>query len=224
MPIFPLDSAVLLPQQVLPLHIFEPRYRQLIADVLDGSGQFAMAVFAGDAWKQQYHGSPPVRPVVCVGQIVRHEQLPDGRYTLLLQGVCRARVVEEVPPDGQRLYRLARLEPLADDDDAPIAEIELDRLREWVARELAEGSLSRLAVAEQVLEYVRNDEVPTTAVLELVSFAIVTEPDLRYRLLAEGSPRARGRLLRGALADLSWLISRAVAQNPERWPKGVSWN
>ena len=102
-PLFPLDSAVLLPQQVLPLHIFEPRYRQMVERALDGAGQIAMAVFEGESWKQQYHGRPALRPAVCIGQIVQHERLPDGRYNIILQGVCRARISKESARDGERL-------------------------------------------------------------------------------------------------------------------------
>ena len=57
----------LLPQQVIPLRIFEPRYKQMVEDVLDGTGQFAIAVFSGRRWKQEYHGKPPIRPAVCIG-------------------------------------------------------------------------------------------------------------------------------------------------------------
>ena len=102
-PIFPLDQVTLLPQQVLPLHIFEPRYRQMVTDALDGSGQIAMAVFEGRDWKQQYHGRPPIRPAVCIGHIAQHEKLADGRYNIILRGVCRARVIKELAPRDARL-------------------------------------------------------------------------------------------------------------------------
>src|SRR5580765_1551354 len=99
MPIFPLNSVVLLPHGVLPLHVFEDRYRQMVGDALDGSGQIAMAVFEGADWKQEYHCRPPVRPAVCVGQIIQHHKLPDGRYNIALQGICRARILQELPAD-----------------------------------------------------------------------------------------------------------------------------
>lgn len=224
-PIFPLDSVVLLPQQVMPLHIFEPRYRQMIDHALDGSGQIAMAVFAGGAWKTQYHGNPPIRPAVCIGQIVQHERLPDGRYNVLLQGVCRARVLAEQMPDEDHEYRRATLEPLGTEEDVePATGVQIDLMRRWVETELAEGELKELTVAEQVLEYVRNEDVPTPALLELISFALVTEPAARYRLLAEPELARRAAMVRGALEDLSHLIRAAKAQHPEQWPKGLSWN
>ncbi|MEM1183631.1 MAG: LON peptidase substrate-binding domain-containing protein [Planctomycetota bacterium] len=223
MPVFPLDSVVLLPQQVMPLHVFEPRYRQMVGAALDSVGQIAMGTFEGQSWKQEYHGSPPLRPAVCVGQIVQHEKLPDGRYNILLQGVCRAKVVDEVPPDGERLFREAVLEPVGVDEGAdttPGAET----LRQWIDDALGEGPLSRLIVSDQVRKYVENDEVPTPALLELVAFAMLNDPAVRYRLLEEGALERRCELIRAGLDDLVSLIRKADAQHPEEWPKGLSWN
>ncbi len=224
-PLFPLDSVVLLPQQVMPLHIFEPRYRTMVDEALDGAGQIAMAVFAGERWKQEYHGNPPVRPAVCVGQIVQHERMPDGRYNILLQGVCRAKVVREDMPDEDRPYRQAILEPLGSNDAvAPETGYAIDQMRQWIEGELSGGELKELTVAEQMLEYVRNEDVPTTALIELISFALVTEPAARYRLLSEPELSRRVDFVRDALENLGLMIRQARAQHPEQWPKGLSWN
>ena len=108
-PLFPLPNVVLFPRAVLPLHIFEQRYRAMTADALNGSRQIAMALLR-PGWEKHYHSQPQIEPIVCVGTILSHEQLPDGKYNFLLQGMLRARVVGELPVDDQRLYRVARLE------------------------------------------------------------------------------------------------------------------
>ena len=88
MPLFPLPEVVLLPHAIQPLHVFEDRYRVMVEHCLDGSGQIAMASFDGDDWKKDYEeGLPKLRPAVCIGQIVHHESLPDGRHQILLHGV-----------------------------------------------------------------------------------------------------------------------------------------
>ena len=222
MPLFPLDSAVLLPQQVLPLHIFEPRYRQMVEHALDASGQIAMAIFEGDAWKQQYHGKPILRPAVCLGQIVQHERLADGRYNILIQGICRARILKEMPADGERLYRLALLEPVG--VEQTIDEGMLAGVRQRLERMLSEGELTRMAAAEPILKYVQDESIPTIALLELLSFAVVSDAKTRYRLLAEGDIDARAVLVEDELQRLRDLIRRAALQRPEDWPKGCSWN
>lgn len=221
MGLFPLAQVTLLPQQVLPLHVFEPRYKQLVERALDGSGQFAMAVFEGERWKQEYHGRPPVRRAVCIGQIAQHEKLGDGRYNLLLQGVCRARIVREVPAHDEVLYREAMLEPvgLASEETPALTDLRR-RLGEW----LSDGPLTQLATAEQVLEFVNNEEIPTAALLELLSFAVVSDNETRYLLLREGSAEARAELLEQELMTLRKLIRQAAWQRFDDLPKGVHWN
>lgn len=220
-PLFPLESAVLLPQQVIPLYVFEPRYQQMVAGALDAAGQFAMAVFEGDRWRQEYHGRPPLRPAVCIAQIIQHEKLPDGKYNLLVQGVCRAKIVQELEPSIHRLYRVAMLEPVGID---AAEEQKLYGVRERLTELLGEGPLSQLHHAGKVVEHIRNEDIPTSVVLELVSFVLPTAKEVRYRLLAEGDAGERADLLERELLGLQRLIRLAGGQHPEEWPKGCSWN
>jgi len=224
-PLFPLQHVTLLPQQVVPLHIFEERYRQLVGRSLDGAGQVAMAVFSGDEWKKNYHGRPRIRRAVCLGQIAQHEQLPEDRYNILLQGVCRARVVKELPAEEGTLYRRAMLEPVGVGDDE---EDDLAEVRGKLEEMLSDGPLNRARIAEPLLEYIRNEEIPTTAILEIVSFTILGDTlgdaELRYRLLAEGKATVRAALIEDQLASIGGLIRKAIRQHPEEWPKGCSWN
>lgn len=241
MPLFPLEQAVLLPQQVIPLFIFEPRYRQMIEHALDGAGQVALAVYAARG-KGAKGASAALRPAVCVAQIAQHEKLPDGCYNLLVQGVCRARIIRETPPEPGRLYRTAFLEPVgvglpsADDlHDADADEAEsinlvddhnptLDAARSRIRELLDESPLSEMKHAGAVLEYVRNDELPTSAVMELVSFTLISDPALRYALLAEPHAESRAGIILTELQHLSELLRKAPKQHPEEWPKGCSWN
>src|SRR5436309_2332195 len=95
-PLFPLPSVVLFPRAVLPLHIFEDRYRAMTSDVLDGDRLIAMALLR-PGWEKSYYAKPAVEPVVCVGRILSHEKLPDGKYNFLLEGLLRARISQELP-------------------------------------------------------------------------------------------------------------------------------
>lgn len=220
-PLFPLDTAILLPQQVIPLRIFEPRYKQLVQDVLDGTGQLALAVFAGKRWKQEYHGRPPVRPAVCIGQIVQHEREDGGDYTLLVQGVCRARIAKELPAHDTKLYREAMLEPVGID---LAEETKLYGVRERLGELLEDKPLSELQLVGRVAELIHKEQIPTAVLLELVSFALPTRAEIRYRLLAEGDAAERADLIEHELLGLQHLMRQAKTQHPEHWPKGVSWN
>jgi Lon protease-like protein len=114
-PIFPLPGFFLYPGTVVPLHIFEPRYREMIEDLLDGPGRLVMGTVV-DGHENELAGAPPVYPIAGLGEIGRHERLPDGRFNLLLVGLSRARV-HEVESDRQ--YRKVEVETL---EETPVAE------------------------------------------------------------------------------------------------------
>ena len=90
--LFPLPNLVLFPHVVQPLHIFEARYRQMMADALDDDRLLAMALLR-PGWEEEYDKRPAIHPMVCLGRIAEEERLADGRYNLMLQGLSRARVV-----------------------------------------------------------------------------------------------------------------------------------
>lgn len=110
-PIFPLPSVLLVPGAFVPLHIFEPRYRAMVADAMAGDRRIAMAMplalREGDDPER-----PRVHPVVGLGRIVHHRPHPDGRCDIVLAGVMRARILREIEPD--RAYRTVEAEPLPD--------------------------------------------------------------------------------------------------------------
>lgn len=109
-PMFPLPNVVLFPGTVLPLHIFEERYRQLVEDLLDRSGRMVIGNIVEQAY-DQIAGNPPVHPVAGLGEIVRHRRLPDGRFLIWLFGLTRVRI-DEVESD--RLYRVVEAEVLGE--------------------------------------------------------------------------------------------------------------
>jgi len=115
-PIFPLPNVVLFPNVFLPLHIFEPRYKAMVADALEGDRLIGM-VLLRPGWEDDYEGRPAVFPIGCAGLISHHERLPDGRYNIVLRGLEKFRVEDE---DETQSYRIARVltlhEPLEDGD------------------------------------------------------------------------------------------------------------
>ena len=220
-PLFPLDGVVVLPQHVVPLHIFEPRYRQMLEHVLDGAGQIAMAVLAEPDRSGPPGSLPRIRPAVCLGQIVRHERLPDGRFNILLQGVCRARILEEQPPAADRMYRTATLEPVGLDSPTPS---QLTVVRSQIEHLLGGHGLGSMAGAKPAMEWIADEDLSDQLVLELMTLTMIAEPKLRYRLLAEPDAATRASMVLAELRHLDRMITAARRQHPERWPKGMSWN
>jgi ATP-dependent Lon protease len=111
LPVFPLPSTVLFPEQQLPLHIFEPRYRQMVRDALESAPFIVVALIEGD---------PNVEPtrfarVATAGRITAHQRLSDGRFNILVDGAVRVAIEEVETPT---LYRRVRCTPLAEPVDA----------------------------------------------------------------------------------------------------------
>ena len=105
-PIFPLPNVVLFPNVFLPLHIFESRYREMVKDAL-ASDRIIGMVLLQPGYEANYEGRPPIYGIGCAGIIEDYQQLPDGRYAILLHGLTTFRVVRE---DQRKPYRLARVE------------------------------------------------------------------------------------------------------------------
>ena len=113
-PVFPLAGAILFPRSQLPLHIFEPRYREMVQDAIDGSGRIGMVQPQSLG---ENGGEPRLYRVGCVGDIVGIEELEDGRYNIVLHGSNRFRIVGE--PDLGTSYRHADVDIAAFDDSEP---------------------------------------------------------------------------------------------------------
>jgi Lon protease-like protein len=226
-PLFPLDSTLLLPHAVQALHVFEPRYRQMVetclSEVRGGSlltaRPIAMATIAGTPGRP---GAPvSLRPAVCVGQIVQHERLADGRHTILLHGVCRARIERIDEAGGERLFREAMLRPIEPPARTPPRMPEARRaLRQLLQR----PRVQRLASAKAVTVWAERGDIPAHAMIELVGSALLQGEDARYAMLACGDPWERARMVAQAIAHLESVVAGAEAQHPENWPKGLSWN
>jgi Lon protease-like protein len=137
-PIFPLPNVVLFPAALLPLHIFEPRYRAMVADALEGERLIGL-VMLRPGWERQYEGTPDVYPVGCAGFITHADRLPDGRYNIMLRGIEKFRILEERPErDGAERYRIAHIDAIKEVRSGNGAAVQdaRRRLEQLIARKL----------------------------------------------------------------------------------------
>ncbi len=116
--LFPLPSSVFFPKTVLPLHIFEPRYRDMVAHSVE-TGQWIGMVLLEPGYENEYFDSPAVKSVGCAGNLEKWDQQDDGKYNIVLRGQSRFRIVREV---GDRLFREAEVEILPPVNDRQFAE------------------------------------------------------------------------------------------------------
>jgi Lon protease-like protein len=136
-PIFPLPNLVLFPGLSVPLHIFEPRYREMIADIADLHGMIGMALLKGDR-QRDYHAFPDIFEVGCAGKIGGLTKLADGRYNLVLEGVGEFRIVREI---RDRSYRQAEVNWCTVRPDALDCDAEtMEALREMLFSYLGEAA------------------------------------------------------------------------------------
>ena len=117
LPLFPLAQVVLFPRTRVPLHVFEPRYQQMIAAVLAGDRRLGMVAVPPEH-AEALSGDPPLYSVGCAGVVTEIERLDDGRYNLVLSGTERFRILGEPPRPDDRLYRVAEVELLDDECEA----------------------------------------------------------------------------------------------------------
>ncbi len=115
-PLFPLPNVVFFPKTYLPLHIFEPRYREMVLDAAMGGQCIGMALLK-EGWEAQYYRNPPIFTIGCVGRLASLQQLPDGRSNILLQGIERYEVREEFYDKSYREATVALKSRMEDPDD-----------------------------------------------------------------------------------------------------------
>lgn len=216
--LFPLAKCILLPHATIPLHIFEPRYRAMTCDALDSDGLIAMTTFDGDDYVDDYEGSPPIRPIVCVGYIVHHERLYDGRYNMLLQGIARAAIEEELEPhdDG---YRRAIVRPT----EQSVMEIDLENQRHQLEAALDDAYLKQLACIRNVGSWL-SPEMPTPTVIDLTWQAAACNSEQRYAMLDEPSVFKRFDRLAQYLATTRKTLAIAQQMGPCQSETGLPMN
>jgi Lon protease-like protein len=109
-PVFPLPNVVLFPKTLLPLHIFEERYRTMTREALAGDGRIVIALLR-EGWEKDYRDNPAIHKVACLGKIETYEELEGGRYNIVLVGIRRVRLIREIQ---QAPYRRAEVEPMVE--------------------------------------------------------------------------------------------------------------
>ena len=208
--LFPLPNLVLYPNVIQGLHLFEPRYRQLAHDSIGSDGLFALAVLK-PGWEEDYEGDPPIEPIACLGHIIHHEKVADGRYNLRLRGVSRVRLLNEMKT--RTPYRIARSELVLDERPDDVAT--LIALR----KKLAGTVLSRFETGSAThthLSELFHSEAPLGQVSDLLAYALPLSLELKYQLLAEPRVTERVEILTHAL--------NPIRMGPRKFPPEFSIN
>jgi hypothetical protein len=195
LPIFPLPDLTFFPHTMLPLHIFEARYRAMITDCLSRDRRLAV-VGLRPGYEDTYEGRPAVYEVMGVGRIVQWERMATGRYNLLLQGQCRARIDRELPADT--LYRMVAATPLDDTGaDGPAVAALASRVKSRCAQILATVGRSGVELQETLDALTEPGRL-----CDQIASTLVPSPTTRQALLEELHVERRLERLAAALDDL----------------------
>ncbi len=190
--LFPLSNVVLFPGVKVPLHIFEPRYRQMLDAVLAADRRIGMTVVRPEH-QGGMSGDPPLFPIGCCGEISEFQRRPDGRCDLVLHGIWRFRMLSEEPRDPERMYRIARVQPLEDPFPEALRE-RVARLRANVVENVA--FLARQAAADGArFDPALFEGVDDSSFVNVLANAIAFPVEEKQALLeADGVPERYARL------------------------------
>jgi len=215
--LFPLPNLVLYPHVMQPLHIFEPRYRELLEYAIGDDGLIAMALLE-PGWETDYEGRPPLSPYACLGKIVTHHCLEDGRYNVLLLGVHRIRLVREVEPP--RSFRQAAVE-LLEDCYHGISSQQLATLH----RELLEGFQRQLPAGCQgsdQLPELLSENAPLGLLTDLAAYTLPLSIAVKQQLLAESRVAVRAKTLLAEMENMT--VGEAIGVAADGFPPPFSVN
>ena len=196
LPVFPLPNLVLFPGITQPLHIFEDRYRSMVEHCLSHEPFLALALLK-PGWEVDYYGAPEVFPVACVGRIIHHERMSDGRYNILLQGYHRIAIEEFVT---NRPYRIARAHLLHDRAVAADT-LEIGRQVAAIRACLQQLSLEVPEVVEKIDEILRDGKSPQQ-LADFVAYFFIRDCRRKQRILESLDLLLRLNQTREAIAEV----------------------
>lgn len=216
--LFPLPNLVLFPHVVQPLHIFEARYRQMVADSLASDRLLSMALLCHNA--EKHPGTlPRIHPVICVGRIFREERLPDGRFNLLLHGVSRARIIQELPSSG-KLYRRASVELL---EEVPAASKEVEESLRGSLLQQIDSWFGGQPEARSQIRKLFKSELPLGSLCDILAFALPLDAELKQELLELVDIEERGQLLLTSLRENKETLAES-ASSKRKFPPDFGTN
>jgi Lon protease-like protein len=195
--LFPLPSLVMFPHVIQPLHVFEPRYCDMLEDALSSDRVIAM-VMLQPGWEKDYDGRPPIAPVACQAKIVAHERLPTGRHNILIRGLKRVVIRHELPLTLS--FRVAEVDPL--EDYYPASGARRTDVQRRILQ-LAGKLLPDSEALQQQLDELLAGEASLGMLTDVFAFTLGFSTTIKQQLLTECNVDLRAAILEEKLLDLA---------------------
>lgn len=214
-PIFPLPNTVFFPKTLLPLHVFEPRYRRMVEDARKTENLIGV-VLLKDGWENDYFGSPDVHDIGSVGKIEYLEKLRDGKFNILLYGLRRVKILDFVQDEP---YRVARVEYVKDvnfDHDSFYESYEAEKFLGLVESYFTERGIDNLN------DFLKLGTHSLESIINQVASVVDFSTQSKQNLLEIGALEQRYEKLTRLLH--TELVSLKVAKQVKYVPHDPSWN
>jgi uncharacterized protein len=196
--LFPLPNLVLFPHVIQALHIFEPRYCEMLSEALESDHLIAMALLQ-TGWEGSYQGKPKLSDIVCIGRIISHSPTDDGRHNILLAGMQRARVIEEL--QVSTTFRQARVE-LIHDVGLPDEHEKAHQYRESLLN-VFRSMIPRDAANSKTFGDLLTQELPLGVLTDIIGYAVNLPIPIKEQLLGQPNVEIRYHLLMEHLVPLA---------------------
>ncbi len=218
--LFPLPNLVLFPHVVQPIHIFEPRYCEMLADSLARDGLIAMALLE-PGWEQSYLQRPAISSIVCMAKIINHSPTDDGQHNILLAGMKRARIIREL--NNGREFRQAEVELLDDHYPSGLANARVELYGELLDV-FSQAVPEELKSLDSFLQ-ITDQQLPLGMLADIITFSLRLPLPIKQQVLAEANVDVRTRLLIRCLHQLVQTQGTGDRANaPAKFPPDFSVN
>ena len=210
LPLFPLEDVVLFPHSMIPLHIFEARYRKMVRDVLNSNRLMAISLQL-EKESIEEGNVPRVAAIASVGELVLAQELPDGRYNLVVRGRARIAIDEELPSDEP--YRLITAHEIPDEPPAERTEqVEIDEA-DTALRALVSGLAESIPNGGELLKHVAAAQDTPAALANVIAASLVADAKIRQHLLETTNVFARLEILSNEVVALTERVGKPGRAN-----------
>ncbi|MDH3717054.1 MAG: LON peptidase substrate-binding domain-containing protein [Planctomycetota bacterium] len=192
--VFPLPQLVMFPSNVQPLHIFESRYREMLEDALHGDRLIALATLE-PGYEADYYSRPPIAKNVCLGHVAHHERTEQGTYNIVLVGLWRARIQEEILP--VRSFRRARVEMVKEQPAEAAAAV-----TQQLGRDLTARLATSVPATEKLVDEFSQGNLSLGALTDIMAFHLPFDLKFKLTLLSEADALQRAKMLLAQLPHL----------------------
>lgn len=211
--LFPLPNLVLFPHVIQALHIFEPRYCEMLSEALESDHLITMALL-DRGWENEYQGQPKLSDVVCIGRIISHSPTGDGRHNIFLAGLQRARILEELQVETG--FRQARVEIV---EDLPFADAAAEEAALQELLEVFRAMIPKDALNSKTFSDLLTRKLPLGVLTDVIAYAVNLPIATKQYLLGEASIETRFRVLIDNLTTLVDSSDDPKSSSPAKGPR-----